>query len=257
MKNIYFIFTICLFFTACDDSKQTQSKDEKKMEKISYCELGKKADRAMKRGQKTKAKLFLEEMLKRQIKEKNSKALEIGTLYYLLGQITQNKNYSLKATPYIEKALSQGQSNVTHSKREVISACYMLGRIALANQKNKKAINHLEEAKKLLLLQKNKKQDDVNTFFYLAIGYHREKNLAKALENIQNATNLSEKINGFQHSSTASCQGVFARILYDLKQQQEAINMLKKAYGFFLKTKGKNYPMTKKLALLLKKWENS
>lgn len=81
--------------------------------------------------------------------------------------------------------------------------------------------------------------------------------MAKALENIQKATDLSEMINGSQHSSTASCQGIFARILYDLKKRQEAIVMLKKAYSFFLKSKGNNYPMTKKLALLLKKWENS
>jgi tetratricopeptide (TPR) repeat protein len=223
------------------------------LSKLSYHELGEKADYAMKTGQNAKAKLLLNEMLKRQLSMKKPKDSEIGALYYFLGQITQNKNYFLKAIPYIEKALSQEQSKAIPDKRKIISTCYMLGRIALTDRKNKKAINYLEKAKTVLSLQKNKKQDDVNTFFYLAIGYYREKNLTKALENIQKATDLSEEINGLQHSSTASCQGMFAKILYDLKKRQEAITMLKKAHGFFLKTGGKNYPMTKKLASLLKK----
>lgn len=260
LKNIFFFlcsYTLLFFPNYCNGSPSKEANQEEYITSMSYDELGEKADYAMKTGQNVQAKLLLNEMLKRQLSMENSQASEMGILYYLLGQVTQDKDNFKKAIPYLKEVLKQEKNNEKTDKREIANYCYMLGNIALAYKNNNKAINYLEKTKKIQASQKDKKQDHINTFFYLAIAYYREKNLAKALENIQKATDLSEKINGLEHFSTASCQGMFAKILYDVKKQQEAVIMLKKAHDFFLKTKGENYPMTKKLASLLEKWESS
>ena len=252
---IVFLFYICFFVTGNDSLGSNKAKED--FQTLAYDELGKRTFLAMKAGENKRAESLLNEMLRRQMKMKNPENAELGSIYFYLGQVTHNDDFFIKSESFLNKALTQDKNLTESDKNKIFNCYYILGRMALSQNKNALAIKRLENTKKLFTFQTKKKQEHVNTCFYLAIGYYREKNWQKAIENINKSIDLCKKINGPASVSTASCQAILAKILYGSGKRQEAISLIKNVHAVFLEQRGKENSTTKKLAVLLKKWEAS
>ena len=158
-----------------------------------------------------------------------------------------------KANLFFNEMLKRQNSKENPSKKELGVIYYSLGRIAQGENELNKAILLFEKAANFYKKQTIHDKIEADLYFYMAVAYYQNKKKEKALECSKKAIILSERTYGPNASFTASCMVSYAIMLYNMKYQDKAIEVLKKAHKIYALSE-KEKRAAERIAKLLKKW---
>ncbi len=235
------------------DNERGNILSDKSLSTIDDDELYRKALDAMNRRMESRAKVYYQELLKRELAKKNPPVLKLGICYYQLGLIDNDKKLLGKAIPFIKKSIIIEKNKNKPDKLEIASYYTILGIIDYTNGKYKNAIQNLSESEKIKKSLDDESQNRVNGYFYLALSYSLENDSVNAEKYARKSVYLSTKILGKDNIRTASCSGLLGKILYDSSKKKEALPYVIQAHAVYLKLRGKDFSTTRNLSGLLKK----
>ena len=148
MKNIFLFLCICASLSwpnYCNGSDSKEVNPEEHIRSMPYNELEKKGVAIFLEKKYHKAKMFFNEMLRRQNLKENPSKKELGVIYYSFGRIAQSENKLSQAIIFFEKAVRFYDEQPFHDKIEADLYFYLA--IAYSHNKgNEKALKCSKEA---------------------------------------------------------------------------------------------------------------
>ncbi|MDD5597752.1 MAG: tetratricopeptide repeat protein [Victivallaceae bacterium] len=148
MKNIFlFLCTYALLFCPnyCTGTDFKEVKPEGHIRSMPYNDLEKEGVALFLEKKYDKAKMFFNEMLRRQNLKKDSSKKELGVIYYSFGRIAQSENKLSQAIIFFEKAVRLYNEQPFHDKVEADLYFYLA--VAYShNKENEKALKCSKDA---------------------------------------------------------------------------------------------------------------
>lgn len=193
MKNIFLFLCIWVLLSwsnYCNGSDFKEANPKEHLRNMSYHELETKGVALFLEKKYDKAKMFFNEMLRRQNLKEDSSKKELGVIYYSFGRIAQSEKNLSQAIIFFEKAIRFYDEQPFHDKVEADLYFYL----AVACYNNKENEKALKYSKNAIALSKAAYGSDATFTASCMVSYammlHNNKQRYEAIEILKKAHDI-------------------------------------------------------------------